>query len=170
MKKLILLILTIFVVRYADIHAMQSDTIIDMSQITQEPQTQSSTAIPGSIPDTVINMRDITQETPSCTFLARSLGNTELTPRTREITGTIKQGGDCILEKVGQGEQQILKTAKETHDTLNQMNESLQKMMQAQEEQRRIQNKQWIANRFSLGVTFLGACSLITNFVMQRLQ
>ncbi|PKN03225.1 hypothetical protein CVU75_03305 [Candidatus Dependentiae bacterium HGW-Dependentiae-1] len=170
MKKPILFIVTLFSLHSANIHAMQSDTIIDMSQLVQATQAQPSANIPGSIPDTVIDMHTISQETPGCTFLTKTLDNTELTPRTREITGTIKQGGDCILEKVGQGEQQILKTAKETHETLNQMNASLQEMIQAQKEQRRIQKKQWIANRFSLGVTLLGAGSLIANFIMQRLQ
>ena len=166
MKKLTLFILTIISLHYTGIHAMTTNTVIDMSQFTQETQAQSSNNFPGQVPDqapdVVVNMNNLTQATTGHSS-PRNLGHTEVTPRTREITSTIEQGGASILERVSAGETSIVQIATATINTLTKMDTDLTAMQE-------VQRKQWIANRFSLLVTALGAGSIIINFILARIQ
>ena len=176
MKKLTLLLLSLFSLHYSDSHAMNAapDTVIDMnrlnaSQITDQPERTH---------DFVIDMSTLARNTPDIpgTVSSASPRRPQETPRSamrtlaHDIVKTVDQGGKEIIERVDLGGQQIVNIAQNTHATLSQVQACLEKMEKAQEEQRQLQKKQWLANRVSLGVTVLGACSLIANFIMQRLQ
>lgn len=175
MKKLIILLLSLFSLHYSDSHAMDAapDTVININslnadRITEQPETT----------DFIIDMSALAHNTPDIPGMVSSVSprRPQETPRSamrtlaHDIVKTVDQGGKEIIERVDLGGQQIVNIAQNTHATLSQVQACLEKMEKAQEEQRRLQKKQWLANRVSLGVTVLGACSLIANFIMQRLQ
>ncbi len=177
MKKLTLLFLSFFSLHYNDSLAMNAapDTVIYMNSFHADQipdQTERTTT------NFVMDMSPLANSTPDIpgTTSLLSPHRQQETPRSamrtlaHDIVQTVDQGGKEIIEKVDLGGQQIVNIAQSTHETLTQVQECLEKMEKAQEEQRKLQQKQWFANRVSLGITALGACSLIVNFIMQRQQ
>lgn len=167
MKKLTLLFLSLFSLHYTNTHAMDAapDTVpFKASQIPDQPERTT---------DFVIDMRALANNTPDIPGTVFSLSPSprrqQETPRSamrtlaRDIVHTVDQGGKEIIERVDLGGQQIVNIAQGTNETLTRVQSCLEQVQ-------RIQEKQWLTNRVSLGVTVLGACSLIANFIMQKLQ